>query len=140
MWSDKLGGKVSDSLSCNVSDCARNLSGGAEGSGRVQEAFRISTGPLYGQSLRSEESHEGFLHPCAGQRSRPFPRLWGWAGAPPSGTAGCRESGQLWATAHPPVRCCTCCTVALSKEYLEVDNPPANHQRYLYSKLFTGKI
>lgn len=140
MISDKLGGRGSNSQSCNVSDCTRNLSGGAEGRGRMQEAFRVSTGPLYGQSLRSGESHEGFLHPCTGERSRPFPLLRSWAGAPHSGTAGWQGSGWLWAASQPAAQCCKCCTLVPSKEYLKADNPAANHQRCLFYKLFTSKI
>lgn len=115
-----------------MSDCARNLSSRAEGRGRMQEAFWVSTGPLYEQSVSSKESCEGSLCPCAEKRSRPFPPLWSRAGAPDSNASGCWGSGQLWATVHPAAQCSKCCTLALSKEYLKADNPPANHQKYLF--------
>lgn len=140
MLSDKLGGRGSNSQPCNMSGRARNLSSGAEGGRRMQEAVRVSTGLLYGQSLRSEENREGFLHPCTAERSRPFPPLWSQAGAPHSSAAGCWGSGQLWATAHAAAQCSKCCTLALSKQYLKADNLAANHQRYLFSKLFRGKV
>lgn len=124
-------GRSSNSQSCHMSDCARNLSGGAEVRWVMREAFGVSTGPSSGKCLRSEESSEGFIQRRRG--ASPFlPSGASQAGTPHSSTAG---SGQLWATTHSAAQCSKCCTLAPSKKYLKADNPPANHQRYLFSQV-----